>query len=636
MKSLFFSTTLLITISSFSQNLLDLKTEYPKDDVVTLSLKRHIDISESGGKLNISESISKRDIYLTSDRLSHANESISYNTFNTIDEINAYTLATIKGEKTKRYVRDFEDKDVLINGIFFNDQKRKSFSFPNITEGVTTFLNYERKIKDPHFLPSFIISKSIPIKEVTLSVSFPNSVKIGYSAFNLDAVESNFKEYKTDKKTTYSWTLKSVPKINRNYDFNPIYYIPQIFVRIESYSRKGCTTSILSNPKDLYSWYKSLITDINKDDQTELKTITQNLTKNLKSDEEKIKAIYYFVQNEINYIAFEDGLNGFIPRDATNIYTNKYGDCKDMANILNEMLNYAGISSYLTWIGTRDRPFAYEELPTPMVDNHMITAVKLNNDYLFLDATAKYLGFGYPSPFIQGKEALVGINDSEFKIIKVPEIEPSKNTTIIHSVLQIKDNTLTGIHNVKMTGFEKLKMLHKLERKDDEDIGFLESALKFGKRRTSTKNIEYKNLALKNDTLSISFNSETKDYLKTIDNLIYLKPHLDFNLKSEVIKAEQKKFDKKIDHKFKKEFITTLKIPNTYSINSIPKNISYSNPNFNFKIDYLLSEDGKNLDIKKELIVNTLKVEVSIINEWNAFIKALNKANKQSIVLLKN
>ncbi|WP_299367287.1 DUF3857 domain-containing protein [Winogradskyella sp.] len=634
MRLVFAYLSVFIIQANIAQTLNSLKLEYPKDDVVTLALTRHLDITESRGKLNITETFTKKDFYLTSNRLSYANESIDYDSFESIEQVNAYTSSIANGKTTKQFVKEFEDKDVLIRGIFFNDRKKKSFSFPNVTKGSTTFLEYKKKIKDPHFLPSFVIGKSFPIKSVELSVSFPNTVKVAYSTFNLDSVDVDFKTSKTDKHTTYKWILRSVPKINRNYDFNPIYYLPQVFIRIESYNYKGKEKSVLSNPKDLYLWYNSLIKDINKTDQTELETLTHRLIKGLKSDEEKIKAIYYFIQNEINYIAFEDGLNGFIPRDAKNIYTNKYGDCKDMANILNEMLKYAGITSYLTWIGTRNRPFTYSELPTPMVDNHMITTVKLNDEYLFLDATAKYLGFGYPSPFIQGKEALIGISDSEYKIIKVPEIDPEKNVTTIHSNLQIEDKALLGYHEAEFTGFEKLNMLHKLQRKDDDDLDFLQSALKFGKKRTKISEIAYQNLKLINDTLQIAFNSKTYDYVKEIDNLIYLKPHLDYNLKSEVVKAEKKKFDKKIEHKFQKNFITTIKIPENLKINSLPKDVTFENPQFNFKITYALS--GQNtIVINKQIMVNTLKVSVVKMDKWNKFIKGLNKVSKHSIILEK-
>ncbi len=613
----------------FSQNLENYQTQYPKDDVITLSLNNHIDITESNGNLSIKETVIKKDYYLTNQRLSHANESVSYNTFNTIKSIDAYT----ENKDSKNNVSNFENLDVIRNGIFFADQKKKTFSFPNVKEGSITTLKYVKTISDPHFLPSFIISDNTPIKTAILSVSFPNNVDVAYTTFNLEAIDSNFEIIKDKNKTTYKWTLNSVPKINSNYDFHPLYYIPQVIVYIKSYTTKGDLQPILSDTAGLYAWYKSLINNINTTDQTELKNTTLDLIKNMNSEEEKIKKIYYYVQRVINYIAFEDGLNGFIPRDAFNIYSNKYGDCKDMANLLNEMLHYAGIDSYLTWIGTRQRPYSYTDLPTPMTDNHMITAVKVNNEYLFLDATAKYLGYGFPSPFIQGKEALIGLSETDFKIKKVPEVPAFLNTMNIISELELDNETLIGHHQVKLTGFEKLYMHHKLERKDNDDIGFLESALKFGKKRTLIKDVVYKNIELEKDTLLIDFNTETERYIKRIENNIYLQPHLNFSLKSEIIKNEKKDFDKEIKYKYQKSFITTLSIPEEYKLQTIPENSEFNHPDFNFQIRYKLSEDSKTLQIEKHITVNTLKVEVKSINDWNNFIKTFNKASKQSIVL---
>ena len=50
---------------------------------------------------------------------------------------------------------------------------------------------------------------------------------------------------------------------------------------------------------------------------------------------EKVKAIYYWAQKNVKYVAFEYALGGFVPRDANDIYSKKYGDCKDNSSIMN-------------------------------------------------------------------------------------------------------------------------------------------------------------------------------------------------------------------------------------------------------------------------------------------------------------
>ena len=635
MKNLLITYLLLLSFSCLFAQTNSWQEVYPEDDLVTVSLNKRIEIKQKRGKLSIKEIVSQKNYFLTNNRLSLANESINYNSFNTIESISAKTENPLMGKKKYTLVKDYRDNDVLVNGIFFNDQKKKTFTFPNVKEGVYTHLTYTKNINDPHFIPAFIISKNTPIHEAELSVSFPNTVKVAYKTFNTDSLNIDFSESVEGNNIIYKWTLKSLPKINRHYDFSPLYYIPQIIIYIKSFTSNNDEVEILSKPKNLYNWYQSLISNINTGNQEELKKITLNLIEGASSMEEKVKRIYYFVQDQINYVAFEDGLNGFIPRDADDVFDKKYGDCKDMANLLNEMLNYADVPSYLTWIGTRKKPYSYFDVPTPFADNHMITAIKLQNEYLFLDATAKYLPFGYPSPFIQGKEALVGLNNSEFEIIIVPEVDAKRNKININSIFTIDGKILIGEHASSLKGYEKLNMLHKIERKSDEDLDFLFNAMKFGTKKTSYLNLEIDNMDLQNESLDINFKTHTTGQIKFIDNSVYIKPHLDFNLKSELVKNESKNFDKKIDYKSTRSYRSTLKVPEGFSIEALPKESKFEDKDFNFLLSYKLSGNKKEIHITKTISLNTLKVDVKSINKWNRFIKNLNKANKQSIILRK-
>jgi transglutaminase-like putative cysteine protease len=65
---------------------------------------------------------------------------------------------------------------------------------------------------------------------------------------------------------------------------------------------------VLSGTKDLYQWYASLVKQIDTKDLEQVYTIADNVTKSLISKREKAEAIFNWVQEHINYVAFEDGL----------------------------------------------------------------------------------------------------------------------------------------------------------------------------------------------------------------------------------------------------------------------------------------------------------------------------------------
>ena len=103
-----------------------------------------------------------------------------------------------------------------------------------------------------------------------------------------------------------------------------------------------------------------------------------------------------------------------------------------MANLIVNMLKLAGVKAYHTWIGTRDLPYKYSKVPTPLVDNHMIaTYISADKQYYFLDATSDHTPFGLPSSMIQGKEALIGLDPTHYEVKMIPEIAKEKNVMVI-------------------------------------------------------------------------------------------------------------------------------------------------------------------------------------------------------------
>jgi hypothetical protein len=640
---LIFLILFIYTKVTFSQNIQSVIDSFPDQDIVTLQHKIHLDIKISNKNLSIKRLVTKQNLFVTTEQKRYASEGIYFDKFHTVNIIEAYTDNTnnnlkkkVKKRKSNNIweVTDYQDKDIIMNGIFFGDNKQKTFTFPAVTKKSITNLNYSVTILDPHFINPFYLSSRIPIINSEFSIKSDKNINLEYKTFNLDSVDVVFNKKINENNIVYSWKFKNLKKANFDYDFSPLYYLPQIAVYIKSYSVNGEIKKVLNDVSDLYNWYQSLVKNINSTNQNELKTVTLNLIKDLKTDEDKIKSIYYYVQDKINYIAFEDGLNGFIPRDAMNVFTKKYGDCKDMSNILNEMLQYAGIESYLTWIGTRSKPYSYYELPTTFTDNHMITAVKHKNEFIFLDATAKYLPFNYPSPFIQGKEALIGISENDYKIIKVREVEKEDNYQEIVSNFTFDKNLhLIGNHTIKLIGYEKLEFNHRFSNKKKGDKDFIISTFKIGNSQTIVTDKKYSNLALKKDSIQINFKSYFKDYYKIIDGKIYIKLNIDKLLKNSLVKNKRRNYDKKIKYKYKTSFITSLTIPENYISEFIPKNKRFSDTDFGFNINY--KRVNNIITLTKTIYTNTLKVSVSEISKWNSFVKKLSKSNKKSIILTK-
>src|ERR1700756_2875113 len=123
------------------------------------------------------------------------------------------------------------------------------------------------------------------------------------------------------------------------------------------------------------SWYVGL-TNSRSDASPEIKQKVTALTASSPTQLAKMRAIAQFVQHDIRYVAIELGIGGWQPHYAAEVFSHRYGDCKDKATLMRSMLHEIGIESYHVPINT-ERGSITRETPPHHGFNHVITAIKL-------------------------------------------------------------------------------------------------------------------------------------------------------------------------------------------------------------------------------------------------------------------
>ncbi len=92
----------------------------------------------------------------------------------------------------------------------------------------------------------------------------------------------------------------------------------------------------------------------------------------------RVESLYTYVSRQIRYVAIEIGIGGYQPHQAADVFKNKYGDCKDKANLLISMLGKIGIRAYPALVGTRGDVEADPKVPTLSTFDHMIVALPVS------------------------------------------------------------------------------------------------------------------------------------------------------------------------------------------------------------------------------------------------------------------
>jgi hypothetical protein len=364
-----------------------------------------------------------------------------------------------------------------------------------------------------------------------------------------------------------------------------------------------------------------------------LVTLVAKITADKKTDLEKVKAIYYWTQKNIKYIAFEYALGGFIPRESNEVFRKKYGDCKDNSSILYRMLEIAGVKGNLTWIGTRSIPYTYEEVPTPVVDNHMILSYENNGRTYYLDATGRYIKFGIPTSFIQGKEALVSYG-KDFKIKKVPVIAAKENAIIDITNIKIENGWVIGSSKTSISGYPKIDVFHDLENENTQTKlkQFYNRMFEKGNNTFLVSSFKEANKYHYDNDFIVDYDFEIKNYSKKLGNEIYI--NLNLNKDLSYYKTDKKR-ENAIEYDYKRYFkyTTELEIPTGYRIDYLPEAVKVSNDFLTCEITYLV--EGNNVIYNQSIELNFLILSLEQQKEVNKLIKKIERNYKEIVVLKK-
>ena len=620
----------------FSEEYNQYKKLYPDDDKIRLVTETNVLIEVVKGELVITSNYQEEDLYLNAKANFYSEESISYSTFFEASNLKASSFLFEKGKYKESKVKEFKHKDELSGAVFYDDSKSINFIYSNLKEGSKTKLSYDEKVNDPHFLSGFYFQDFYPVIKSVYSITANKNIELTFKKFNTDTLNIEFTKQEKGNNIIYKWVTKNVGKYeSESGSTNFRNEIGHMIPYISSYKVNNEKVDLLTGVDGLYNWYYSLIKDVNKlTPDTALVNLVHSLIDDKDTELEKVKAIYYWAQKNVKYVAFEYALGGFVPRNANDIYSKKYGDCKDNSSIMQEMLAIAEIKTSLTWIGTRKIPYTYAEVPTPASDNHMILTYLDGDTPYFLDATGRYYQFGLPSSFIQGKEALIAIDSANYLIKEVPVMTAAYNFLTDTVRLTIDQQNLNGNGRVIMNGYQKIDYYNFLENQDTPEKikGFYSRNFRKGNNKFLITDYKETNKYDYEKDFIVDYDFGISNYIRGNEDEKYVNLNLSKYISNYKIKDDQH-LDKEFKYRNYSVYANVLTIPEGYKVTYIPENVSIENEEYIAHINY--SQNGNKITYVYDITLNFLVIKKDKHEAFNSFIKKLEKAFKESIVLKK-
>jgi tetratricopeptide (TPR) repeat protein/transglutaminase-like putative cysteine protease len=158
----------------------------------------------------------------------------------------------------------------------------------------------------------------------------------------------------------------------------------------------------------------------------EIRAKAVELTKDLKTEDKKLRAIYEYVAMQYHYISISFGIGRYKPHAAQEVLNNAYGDCKDKHTLLASLLKAEGIEAWPALIGSSRQ--LDPDVPSPAQFDHVITAVPRGDALQWMDTTSELAPMGLLVFPIRGKRALLVPDGQLPHLAETPEEASEANT----------------------------------------------------------------------------------------------------------------------------------------------------------------------------------------------------------------
>lgn len=298
----------------------------------------------------------------------------------------------------------------------------------------------------------------------------------------------------------------------------------------------------------------------------ELEDFTRKLIAGKTTDEDKIRAIFYFVAQKVRYVAVELGPHTHKPHVAYDVFKKRYGDCKDKTTLLLTMLKIAGIEGVPALVP--EDPEAFDEsVPTISVFDHVIAVVpKKDGTYYWLDATNEVAAIDSVLFNIPHNVMFIKM-DGSYKFIKTPALDDSKDYDNFNIVNRIKENGDAIIENTysyhgKSAEYHRYNLKYMSPEKRNQY---------FEERGIELYNLEILNLDALELPFVIKVTGVTRNKANKIDDdLMVLSVNMGIEDYDKLISAKTRKYPICIEESQLMKFNQIYYLPKGYKIRKLP------------------------------------------------------------------
>jgi hypothetical protein len=396
-------------------------------------------------------------------------------------------------------------------------------------------------------------------------------------------------------------------------------------------------------------WYFNLVGE-RVDASPEIKQQVGKLTASATTTLQKMQALAEFVQRDIRYVAIELGIGGLQPHAAAEVFSHRFGDCKDKATLMRSMLHEIGVQSYHVVINNR-RGAVTRDMPAHDGFNHVITAIKLPEDLhddslvavlqhpklgrlLFFDPTDDITPFGQIAGELQDNYALLVIPDGG-ELIALPQQPPAMNSIERTAKLTLDaGGTLKGnVKEVRLGGRAWSERYALMKVSTDADrVKPIETLLANSLSSFHITHATVSNLHHTDQPFGFDYTFESDHYAKNAGGLLLVRPRVLGNKAFNLFESkEPRKFPFEFEGPARDVDTFEIVIPAGYEVDDMPPPVD---ADFGFASYHSKTEvTGGVIRYTRTFEVKELSVAVDRADELKRFDRAITGDERNTVVL---
>jgi transglutaminase-like putative cysteine protease len=578
---------------------------------------------------------------LRPDGRSHGTVEVLFDSQSKITSLHAWCIPA-QGKDYQAIEKDAVDRAYKPGWELASDAKVRTLSIP--APEVGNIVGYEYELEErPIFLQDiWYFQQADPVREGHYSLLLP-------SGWEYKASWLNHPEVQPTKlgSNSWQWDVSSINPI-RHEAYMPPHSGVAGFMVLSFFTSSASLNSNV-DWASLGKWYSTLLSQ-SLDASPEIKQQVALLSAPKSMPLQKMQAFASFVQRDIRYVAIELGIGGYQPHPAAEVFSHRYGDCKDKTTLMRSMLREIGIDSYHVVIYT-ERGAVTPQTPAYHGFNHAILAIRLPDGVtdssviatidhpklgklLFFDPTNELIPFGQLPGYLQANYGLL-VTPNGGELVKLPQEPPSMNSIRRTAKLTLD---LTGqlrgeVQETRMgerASYERWR-LHNVA-KDADRIKPIEEILAGSLSTFHITHASLTNFQQTDQPFGYTYSFVSDNYAKNAGDLLLVRPRVIGQKGSGFLETkEPRKFAIELEEPTRDTDTFEITIPPGYAVDDLPPAVDadYSFASYHAKTEV----HGNVVDYTRTFEVKELSVPVDRAEDLRRFYRTIAGDERNTMVL---